>query len=138
MIIQSLTDRLSVLGWEKNVDIIWVNGRIEVLVAICHGGASCPELPSIDFESCKIRVGRDCRELPGDVSIIGAWVGSQPVEGASIARTVSFRRFQSKAEGNGWPRRLAAKNSADNADVEIVCGPTRSQAKQARDIAAVH
>ena len=60
------------------------------------------------------------------------------MEGASVDRMIGVRRFQNKAVGKGFQLRLAAKNSADNADVEIVCGPARSQAKQARDIAAVH
>ena len=71
MIIHSLTDRLSVLRWEKHVDIVWVNGRVEILVAVGYCSASGIELPSVDLESCKIRVGRDCCELPGDVSFIG-------------------------------------------------------------------
>ena len=57
---------------------------------------------------------------------------------ASIGRMIGVRRFQSKAIGKGLQLRLAAENSADNAHVEIVCGPTGSQAKQAGDLAAVH
>jgi len=71
MIIQSLTDRLSVLRREKIIDIVWINGRVEVLVAVGYYGTSGIELPSVDLENSKIRVGRDCHELPGDVSFIG-------------------------------------------------------------------
>ena len=137
MIIHSLTDQLSLLGWEKHVDVVRVNGGVKVLVTVCHGGASDLELPSVDLEIRKIRVGRDGRDLPGDITIIGAWVGREPVEGTGIARTVSFRRLKSKAKGNRWPRRLTAEKLADNARVESVGGPTGSQAKQARDLAGV-
>ena len=133
----SLTDQLSLLRREEHVDVVWVNGRGEVLVTVGYSGASDLKLPSVDLESCKIRVG-DSGDLPGDVTIIGAWVSCEPVEGASIVRTLGIRRLKSKAKGNGWPSRLTAENSANNAHVKIVGGPTRSQAKQARDLAAVH
>ena len=137
-IMHGLTDLLSLLRWEKHVDVVWVSGGVEVLVTVGHGSAPGLELPSVDLESCKIRVGRGGRDLPGDVSSIGVCVGSEPVEGAGIASIASLGGQKSKSIDNGFRRRLTTENSADNAHVEIVCGPTGSQAKQAGDLTVVH
>ena len=138
MTMHSLTDLLSLLGWEKHVDVVRVNGGVEVLVTVGQDGASGLELPSVDLESRKIRVGGGGRDLPGDVPSIGVRVGSEPVEEASISRMIDVRRLKGKAIDNGLGRRVTTENSADNTRTEIVRGPTRSQAKQARDLAAVH
>ena len=137
MTVHPLTDLLSILRWEEHVDIVWVDGGGEVLVTVGHGGASGLNLPSVDLESCKIGVGGDGGGLPGNVTLIGVWVGSEPVEGASIVRSLGTRGLKGKAKGKGWYGRLPAEISTNNAHVEIVSGPTRSQAKQARDLIAV-
>ena len=124
MIAHSLTDQLGFLRWEKHVDVVRVNGGGEVLIAIGHSGASRLKLPSIDLETLNIRVGSDGRSLPGDVTIIGAWVSSKPVEGAGVVRTLGIRRLKSKAIGNRWPSRLTGENPTDKAHVEAVGSPT--------------
>ena len=137
MTVHPLTDPLSILRWEEHVDIVWIDGGGEVLATVGHVGASGRNLPSVDLKSCKIGVGGDGGGLPGDVTLIGVWVGSEPVEGASIVRSLGTRGLKGKAKGKGWYSRLPAEISTNNAHVEIVSGPTRSQAKQARDLIAV-
>ena len=137
-IMHGLTDLLSLLRWEKHVDVVWVSGGVEVLVTVGHGSAPGLELPSVDLESCKIRVGRGGRDLPGDVPSVRVAVGSEQVHGASIVRTFGVGRLKRKANGDGVRSGITTENSADNAHVEIVCGPTGSQAKQAGDLTVVH
>ena len=134
----SLTDQLSLLRWEEHVDVVWIDGGAEILVTVGHSGASGLELPSVDIESRKIRVGRDGRDLPGDVTIIGAWIRSEPMEGATIASSIGRGRLKSKAICDGWSRRLTAEKGADNAPVEIIGGSARGHAKQARDLTGIH
>jgi len=135
--INSLTDQLGFLGWEKHVGVVWVNGGREVLIAVGHDGASCPKLPSVDLERRNIRVGADGGGLPGDVTFIGSRVGSEPVEGASVVRSLGTGGFESKAESEGWSSGQTAETSADDAHVQATSGSTRSQAKQARGLTTV-
>ena len=71
----SLTNQLGFLGREKNVDIVWIKSGSEVLITVGDGGASRPKLPSVDLEGRNVRVGAGGGSLPGNVTIVGAWVG---------------------------------------------------------------
>ena len=139
MIMHSLTDQLSILRWEKYVDVEWVNGGGKVLITVGHSSGVGLQAPSIDLESGNIRVGSEGGGegggLPGDVAIKCAWVVSEPVEGAGFCISLRIRGLKSKAICDGWRSRLTVENSTDNAHVVGI--PTRSQAKQARGQAAV-
>ena len=116
----TLTYQLGFLRWEEQVDVVWIYDGREVLIAVGHGGASCLELPSVDLESGSIGVGGDSSDFPGDVATIGACVGSEPVQGACVIRTLGVWRLESETICNRWPSRLAAEDPSDNARVEIV------------------
>ena len=132
-----LTDQLGFLRWEKYVGVVRVNSGIEVLIAVRHGGASRPKLPSVDFEGLNIRAGGGGGNFPGNVTIVGACVVSKPVEGASIVGNLGTGRVECKAKGKGFLFWSTAKKSTGNADVGTIGTPARSQAKQARDLASV-
>ena len=70
--------------------------------------------------------------------MIGGWVWRKPMEGASIVRTLGVRRLESKSEADGFPGGLTTENATDNAHIELIGSPARSQAKQARGLTAVH
>jgi len=120
-------DQLRFLRWEKHVDVVRVNSGSEVLIAVGDGGPSRLKLPSVDLESRNVRVGTDGCSLPADVTIIGALVGSEPVERASIVGTLGVRRLESEAiearpeakpnNPETWP----LYTSADWLDMRIVC-----------------
>lgn len=133
-----LTDQLSLLRWEEHVDVVWVNGGGEVLVAVDHSGASSLKLPSIDVEKRRIRVRSDGGGLPGNPTTIGTWVWSEPMKGTSIVIALRIRRLESKAIGNGGPGGLTPKNAANNTRAEITGRSTGSQANKARDLTTVH
>ena len=133
-----LTDQLGLSRREKHVDIVWVNNGSEFLTSVDQYGASHQELPSVKFEGRDIRVGAGGGILPRYVTIVGAWVDSKPVEGASIVGTLGTRRTESKAKGCGFQSRLMVENPPDDAHVEVIGRPARSQTKQARDPTAVH
>jgi len=136
MIMCSLTNQLGFLRREKHVDIVWISRGSEVLIAVGYGGTSRPELPSVDLEGRNIRVGVGGGNLPGNVTIVGACVVSEPVEGASIVGTLGARRAESKAKGDGFSSGTA-ENPADNAHVGTVSILAQSQAKQARDLVTI-
>ena len=94
------------------------------MITVGYGGATRLQLPSVDLESRSVRVGRDGSGLPSDVTTIGAWVGSEPVKGTSVVRSLGGWGLKSKAESDRCPCGLAAENPADNAHVEIVRRPT--------------
>ena len=136
-VICTLTYQLSLLRGEKHVDIVRVNNRREILVAVGDGGAPRLELPSIDLERSRIRVGGNGSDFPGDVATVRFWVGPEPVERASVISTLRIWRLESKTKSDGWPRGLTTKNSANNAYVEVICRPTRGQTKQTRGLIAI-
>lgn len=132
----SLTNQLGFLRREKHVDIVWISRGSEVLITVGHGSASRPKLPSVYLEGRNIRVGVGGGNLPGNVTVVGARVVSEPVEGASIVGILGTRRLESKAKGDGFPGGTV-ENPADNAHVGTVGSPAVSQAKQARDLVTI-
>ena len=107
------------------------------MITVGHSGASRLELPSVDLEGSEIGAGVNSCNLPGDITTIGTWVSPKPVKGAGVVGTIGVGRLESKAKGNRVTGGLAAENSANNAHVEVIGRPARSQAKQARGLAAV-
>lgn len=133
----SLTDQGCFLRWKEHVDMIWVNTGRKILIAVGQSDTAYLKLPSIDVEVLNIRVGADGGDLPGDVSFVSVWVGCKPVEGASTIGALGIGRLKSKAVCDGSSGRLAAENPTDDASVESIGGPARSQAKQTRDLTSV-
>ena len=126
------------MRWEEHVDVVWINNGREVLIAVGHGGVPHLKLPSVDLENLSVRVGGGGGDLPDDVTTIAVRVRREPVESSSIGRARGVRGSKSKAEGDIRLVGLTVEDSTDNAHAEMIGRPTRSQAKQARDLIAIH
>jgi hypothetical protein len=122
--IHPLTYQLSFLRWEKHVDVEWVENGRKLLVTVGYGGSPRLELPTVDLKSGSVRVGRDRSDFPSDVTTIGAWVCSEPMQRASVVRALGVWGLKSKTKSDRWPGGLAAEYTADNAHVEVVCSST--------------